>query len=117
VKRFIAAGICALVTLPALASAAGSPCELARVLKVRSVELAEAARASAAPHETAIFYVSLDCDGKTFVARIPGGTPGFDPDAIGALVAVQGWAEHGKSLRVRMGGFETEATLAPAGIR
>jgi hypothetical protein len=30
---------------------------------------------------------------------------------------VQGWAEHGKSLRVRMGGFETEATLAPAGIR
>ncbi len=73
-----------------------SPCESARLLKVRTVERAEARVSGPVPPieegearpagvaSSTIYYLSLDCGGKAYVARVLGGTPGFQPDDMEA---------------------------------
>ncbi len=104
--------------------AAELPCEAARLLKVRTVERSEARLggpvAPAADDETrraglatrTIYYLSLDCGGKTYVASVQGGTPGFQPDDLEAAAALHLRTEGGKILLKVDDGMEFEVALA-----
>ncbi|MDH4260444.1 MAG: hypothetical protein OEW16_09105 [Gammaproteobacteria bacterium] len=106
-------------------AAAELPCESARLLKVRAVEMSEgriggpvaptdenvAQPAGVASSTT--YYLSLDCRGKTYVARVLSGTPGFQPDELEAAATLHLRAEDGKVFLKADGGAEFQATLAP----
>jgi len=100
------------------------PCESARLLKVRAVEMAEArvggpvaptdeggARPAGVASSTT-YYLSLDCGGKLYVARVAGGTPGFHSDELEAASTLLLRMEDGKLFMRSEGGTELEATLA-----
>lgn len=102
----------------------GPPCESARVLKIRTVERAEGRVGGPAPATEddaagiprgisgAIYYISLDCGGKAYIARVSGGTPGFDPDELAAAASVHLRWEDGKVFLQSEHGAEFEAILA-----
>lgn len=99
-------------------------CESARILKVRTVGLAESGvdgptppteegtTLSDRPPARAIHYISLDCGGKIYVARVRGGTPGFDPQKLAAAEALDLRVEDGKAFLKSEQGTEFEAVLA-----
>jgi hypothetical protein len=105
-----------------------APCESARLLKVRAVERSEARvggpvapadddgtrRTGLATH--AIYYLSLDCGGKTYVAGVQRGTPGFQPDDLEAAATLHLRAEGGKIFLKADGGTEFEAVLAAVSL-
>ncbi len=122
-----AAGHAAAEPRPAtVAGIVEPPCESARLLKVRAVERAEARSGGpVAPTEEdgtrppglaagAMYYLSLDCGGNTYVARVLGGTPGFEPDALEGAAVLHLRAEGGRLFLKADGGTEFEAVLAPA---
>jgi hypothetical protein len=100
------------------------PCDTARLVKIRTVERVEgraggpvppkeegAAPGPSAP-STALYDLTLECDGKAYVARVAGGTPGFRPDELEAAVTLHLRVEKGKVFLRREGGKEFEARLA-----
>ncbi len=66
------------------------------------------------PASGAIYYLSLDCGGKTYVARVPGGTPGFQPEELEAAGTLRLRAEGGKIFLKSKAGTEFEATVIAA---
>ena len=106
------------------AKALGLPCNTARLLKIRSVEMAESGNRGPVPPSNddgprsatstspAIYYLSLDCGGKSYVARVARGTPGFQPDELSASTVLQVKEEDGKVFLRSNAGTEFEATLA-----
>jgi hypothetical protein len=109
---------------PALAR---PPCETARLLKVRTVARAEARAGGPVPPTDegaapapdvapgTLYDLTLECAGKTYMARVVGGTPGFRPGDLEAASTLRLRAEGGKLFLKREGGTEFEATLAAAG--
>jgi hypothetical protein len=61
-----------------------------------------------------MYYLSLDCGGKTYVARVPGGTPGFQPEELEAAGTLRLRAEGGRTYLKSEAGAEFEATLIAA---
>jgi hypothetical protein len=61
-----------------------------------------------------LYYLTLDCGGKAYVARVTGGTPGFRPDELGGGVTLRLTAKGGRLFLRREGGAEFEADLASA---
>jgi hypothetical protein len=108
--------------IPALAEL---PCESARVLKLRTVARAEGLiggpisatdnGVTRAPDaiSSAIHYVSLECGGQVYVARLLGRTPDFRPEKLGMSVTVRR-TDGGKFLLKSEHGVEFEAILAAA---
>lgn len=102
------------------------PCKSARLLKVRTVEMAEVRLGGPVPPtnegeprpvssaSSTMYYLSLDCGGKIYVARVPGGTPGFQPEELEAAGTLRLRVEGGRILLKSEAGIEFEANLIAA---
>lgn len=102
-------------------------CDCLRVLKIRTVERAEATLGRPVPPSkegesrpvdatsSAIFYLSLECEGQRYVARVLASTRGFKPDEVAAAGSLYPRrAETGKVFLKTEAGFEFEAIVAIA---
>ena len=102
----------------------GLPCKTARLLKIRSVEMTESGNRGPIPPTNddgqrpatsmspAIYYLSLDCGGTAYVAKVASGTPGFQPDQLSASTVLILRQEDEKLFLSTNAGAEFEATLA-----
>lgn len=102
----------------------GLPCDSARLLKIRAVERAESRVGGPVPPTSegepravgpvsgTMYYLSLDCGGKAYVARVPGGTPGFQPEELEAAGTLRLRSEGGKIFLKSEAGGEFEAALS-----
>ncbi len=104
------------------------PCECARLLGVRRMELAEnrksgpvgptnedSARSAGSASHT-IYFLSLDCAGQVYLARVRGGTPGFRPKELSASDSLRIRIQGGKQFLSVDNGPGFEAILSPAAL-
>ncbi len=101
-----------------------APCETARILKVRIVEraesggirptppTAEAESRDVQPIARPLYYISLECNGRAYMARVVGGTPGFNPAELDAASQLQVKVADGRTILKTENGDEFEAILA-----
>jgi len=122
-------GYCVLtLALAERPAAVKLPCESMRLLKVRAEERAEAHGGGPVPppgqgaalvegaSAGTLYYLTLECGGKTYVARVVGGTPGFRPDELRPGITLRLKDKGGRLFLGRAGGaaFETSVASAPA---
>jgi len=108
-------------------SAAAPPCESARVIGIRAQEISEthaggsqsptadAAGPAGGRSRFAMYLLTLDCAGETYLARVSA-TRGFDPDRLGSTIDLKS-APGGKILARGESGPPFEVTLAPVSGR